>query len=382
LTVWIDTLQQNVCGAKNFQIPIHVSELYFSDSVVGFTLTVYYDRSTLDFDNLVVTPSGTIARTANLIQVSKDPENGVLFIQAADTTLKRFMAGKGPLLYLVGTITAPDTISGLYGWVQVHSLVFESLPVFDTVVTYNSGFVHVVRDTTPAYTGHLSVTAGSFDTLRIDTIDVKVENLKGRKVNEITFGLKSAPGYYSFLDTLQSATLAGEVAWTVKEVTITPDSIKGRFVSQTAIASDGTLLRIRVQRQSDSAFSKPLTVTSFDVNHESCLGKLVMAGGEVTAAEITKPPVSEVEEGGAERDRLTIVPDASDGSIVIVAQNFDIQEIRLFDRTGSQIGNWFPESSGRSAFRIRTPQAMASGVYFMMLRSRNEIMYKQFSVIK
>ena len=111
LTVWIDTLQQNVCGAKNFQIPIHVGELYFSDSIVGFTLTVYYDRSTLDFDNLVVTPSGTLARTANVVQVSKDAETGVLYIQAADTTLKRYMAGKGPLLYLVGTITAPDTIS-------------------------------------------------------------------------------------------------------------------------------------------------------------------------------------------------------------------------------------------------------------------------------
>jgi hypothetical protein len=67
---------------------------------------------------------------------------------------------------------------------------------------------------------------------------------------------------------------------------------------------------------------------------------------------------------------------------VIVAENFDIQEVGLYDSRGGQIGLWVPERVGPSTFRIRTSRTLASGVFFMMLRGRNKIMYKQLSVIK
>jgi hypothetical protein len=383
MTVWLDTLTKNVCDPKSFQIPVWVGDLYFADSVVGFTMTVYYDVSNVNLEDIVVTSSGTMARKANVVQVTKDAEHGVLYIQAGDTTLTGYMTGHAqPLLILVGNVTAPDTVAGLNGWVQVNKVVFESTTMFDPI-TYNSGFVHVVRDTTAAYTGSMGVTTAAFDTLRIDTVSVTVGNLKARQVDEISFSLKAAPGYYSFIDTLQAGTLADAPVWSLKDVTITPDSIAGRFVSQSPISSDGPLLKVRLRRETDSAFDQSLHVTSFEVNRNSCLGKLMREDGEVTAAAIIKEPPSSVAEDRAKRERsIRLLPNASDGSMVIVAEDFDIEEAKLFDRTGRQIALSSSEPISASMLRIRTAEPMASGIYFLVLRSGQEIVYKQFSIIK
>jgi hypothetical protein len=67
---------------------------------------------------------------------------------------------------------------------------------------------------------------------------------------------------------------------------------------------------------------------------------------------------------------------------VIVAEDFDIEEAKLFDRTGRQIALSSSEPISASMLRIRTAEPMASGIYFLVLRSGQEIVYKQFSIIK
>jgi hypothetical protein len=63
MTVSLDTLTRNVCGPKSFQMPIWVGDLYFKDSVYGFTMTVYWDRAHFDLDgNDVVANSSTIVQ--------------------------------------------------------------------------------------------------------------------------------------------------------------------------------------------------------------------------------------------------------------------------------------------------------------------------------
>jgi hypothetical protein len=314
--------------------------------------------------------------------VTKHPEQGLLFIQVGDTALSRSIAGQGkPLLYLIGTVTAPDTVSGDEGWIRVASVSFESPTTFDPI-TYDYGFVHVVRDTTPAYTGRISTAGGSFDTLRSDTITVAVANLKDHRVTEIAFSLKAAPGYFSFLDTLQAGTLSDDLTWSVKDVTITPDSITGRFVSQSALASDGPLLKIRLRRESDSAFDQPLRITSFEINRGSCLGRLSGEDGRVTAMAIEKePPLSVVEDRVEGEGRIRLLPNTSDGSMVIVAKEIDIEDARLFNRMGEEIPLRSSERIGTSTLRLRAAGPIASGVYFLVLRSRHEIVYKQFSII-
>lgn len=388
LTFKLDTLTKNVCGGTSFQIPVWAGDLYFADSVYGFSITVTWNRDYFDLDGSdIAISSNTIVqrngRTVIQVQKNPDPKIGELFVTVADTSLDRSIAGTGkPLFYLIGTVTAPDTVPGIDGWITVSSAIFESGTVFDPI-TSEYGFIRVVRDTTPAYTGRISVTEGAFDTLRIDTVMVEVGNVKDRRVEEISFSLKAMPGYYSFIDTLQAGTLSDDLTWTVKDVTITPDSITGRFVSESAIASDGPFMKIRLRRESDSAFDQPLGVTGFEVNRTSCLGKVTKENGRVRAAAIVKePPLSVGEESAEGKRSIRVLPNTSDGSMVIVANDIEIEDVRLFNRMGEVIGIRSSERVGPSTLRIRTAEPIASGVYFLVLRSRQETVYKQFSIIK
>jgi hypothetical protein len=367
-------------------MPIRSGDIYFADSVYGFTVIVYWDRSKLELDNIIGVGDNTIVRNrpSTIVVASKDPEQGILYIEVADTSLSLIAGQNKPLLYLSGNITDPDTVDGLNGWIMVNRITFESPKTFDPI-TYLPGFVHVVQDTTAAFTGRLSVSGAAFDTLRADTIELTAGNIAKRKVSEISFTMKASAGYYSFVDTLQAGTLGSLVNWSEKEVRITPDSISARFVAPGELQLQGPLLKVVLRRNTDSAFDQPVSITRFEINQESCLGRLTTENARITALAI---PGDSTPSSGVEyrptimEQEVAVIPQVSNGAVVVQAENIDIQEVRVFDGLGRLVPLQSINHSGRGRILIQMPSGIASGVYFLELRSQHTIIYKQIRLIQ
>jgi len=400
LTVWIDTTTLNVCDSGTFFLRVWAGtptdtgmRIGFSvaDSLYLFRLALWWDRSKFDIDPVLQLPGSGVpsylASRAKERPVTKDPDQGILYLEAGNPDLKPLVGENIPLVVFRAKVTAPGTFDGVDGWAEVRPLeeMFEGARPYGPI-TYNLGFVHVVRDTTPEYTGRLNVSAGAFDTLRADTIAVNTDNLGNRGVTEITFSLKADTAYYVFTDTLRGGTLAEDAGWTTTDVFLSRDSIAGRFVGTEPLTTDGPLLKVILGRMTDSAFSSSLKIPMFEINQESCLGKLQRMEGAVEGRRIVKEvdttPTSAYEPILDRTEKIKVIPMVSDGSVLVVTDGFEVERIDLYDETGQLLWTQRSRSVGMSSVRITPTEELSSGTYFVVIHGRKEVVHKQFTFIK
>lgn len=385
LPVRLDTVRLNVCEGKNFLISVSIGDISLEDSLVGGRVIVAWDRANLDFEDLVILSSETLGNQFSESMVTKDSELGTMFIEMGNYDL-RPVAGKGkPLFFLKGKVTAPDTVAGQNGWIQVLNMSFESATKFQPDLS-GAGMVRVVRDTTAGFTGHLSATVSTFDTLRADTVSLVVQNLRNRRVSEVSFRLTADTRYYEFADTIETGLLAGTVNWDVKELTITPEAIEGRFVADSALKSDGGLIKIILRRTYDSAFTTDLVVDRFTVNRNSCLGKLAQQSGQISGLMIPKQDTSTSSVADDARrgrwESVRVIPEPMGDAIRIIAEDLEMVEVGIFDVQGNRVPLQSSELFGTSTRMVRFDIPLPGGTYFVALRDRNSIAYKQFTIIK
>lgn len=384
LTVRIDTVRLSACGAKSFLLGVGVGDIYVADSVVGMRVVLAWDRTSIDLEDQAIFSSETIGGQFPQRFVTKDAETATMVIEMGNVNLNP-VAGTGkPLFFVKGIVTAPDTVSGMNGWVLVTSLSLESTTNF-SINNGRPGLIRVERDTTPAFTGAMSVETVSFDTVQVDTVTLTASNLKNRRVNEITFALKADTSYYSFVDTIETGTIAGSVVWTTKEVRITSDSIVGRLVAQSDLIADGALLKVVLRRKTDSAFTSALEVLRFGVNRQSCLGRLRHQGAQVSAeAIIQDSSTTGVDDQREVRksDAIVIHVEPEQGSLRVTMNGGEVREVMVFDMNGNRLPVQSVERLNASTSRVRLTTPPPSGIYFIGLRGRNEIVYKQFTFIK
>jgi len=375
----------NVCGNKNFLLGVGVGDLTVQDGVVGLRIVLQWDRASFDLEDQVLTGGDALGSRFSSKSVVKDPEQGVMVIEMGDTSLTPVSGAGKPLFYVKGRVTAPDTVTAPNGWILVESLTFESSTNFSPIDYSHVGFVDVERDTSAAFTGAMSVGAGSFDTAQVDTITLTTQNLRNHRIHDIAFVLKADTSRYGFVDTIETGTLAASGTWTTKEVRITSDSIVGLFTAGSDLTADGALLKVVLRRRTDSAFSSTLDLSRFTINRQSCLGKILRQGAQVSARAVVRDTTttSVVEDRRRERaEAVRIVAERSGASILITADGVEVDEVEIFDINGRRLPVQPPERLGASTLRVRLTTPPPSGIYFAGLRGRNEIVYKQFTLIK
>ncbi len=385
LIIELDTVRFNVCdGVKTFLLPVSIGDISVADSLAAVQIYLAWDKENLDIEDQAITSSETIGVQFSEKQVVRNRDEGSLIVVLANTDVNSAVAGTGkPLFFIKGKVTSTDVVGGNRGWVLVLSATFESKTRFEPVDKSRSGQVIVTRDTTAAYTGTMSVDAASMGSAQTDTVSLTVGNLGNRRVNRIEFSLKNDPRYFGIVDTVQTGTLASSVNWTTKSILITPDSISGVLESQVDLTASGALLKVVLHRNTDSAFQSMLTVDRFLVNGTSCLGKLTRSNGSVSALNVKDSSVGGVEDQRrAFADAIRVIPELRTGSLRIVVGTEHIEEVVIFDVTGRRLPTERFEQIDASTLRVRLTPVPTSGNYFVGLRGRNEIVYKQFSIKK
>ncbi len=379
--VWVDTLRLNICEDNSqFLIPVEIDSLLTGDSVFAISATVQWDRSAFDLDTRLVT-AGTLAEQAPNQSVQKDPSgSGQMFIQIGDITLSGVIDGPGPLFYLIGSVTAPDTVGMPNGWITVAQISFESRTRFEPI--YSPGYVEVVRDTTPQYTGTISVSDGELDTLEADTLTVSVVNLRRRGVNRVEFSIAADTSYYEFIDTLEVGTLAAQPLWSSRDVSLSGDSVHAVFDATSDLEQDGPLLRLAIRRRTDSAFSRLIRVTDFGINAGSCLGRLVRQDGTLMAAAIvhdTSTVSVAVDETG--RSGVSVVMRPGSSELEVECGSMSHATVEVFDLLGRRIEIQRVNEVGPGRLAVLLGTVPPRGVCFLVLRDRQRIVCKQFLVI-
>lgn len=388
LTVWVDSVRMNVCGSKSFQTAIRAASFRPGDTVVGFrpsdnvasaTLYVTWDPVNLRLDDLVIT-SGTMSEGIRVTSRVISGEYTLEIIIADDRQPFGTLKGALPIVYINGTVIAPDTVAPPYGWIQVTDVELTSDTRFEPE-TYRPGYVRVERDTSTAYTGRLRLGASGFDTLRLDTITMTLENVRQRRVREVSFELAVDTSFFVFEDTLQSGTLAAQPGTTV-ELVQQADTIRGRFVAASDLSQEGPLLKFILRRTTDSAFAADVTVVNAAINENSCLGRFLSFGAPVTASAIVRDTVSSAAPELDERNSaITIIP-AQDGNALTIRSSVDyIDGIDLFDALGRRIDVELLRTGPGNDLRL-VIDAHAAGPYIVQLRIGQERISKQFIFIK
>jgi hypothetical protein len=382
INVWVDTLRLNVCEDNSqFNIPVWIDTLQVEDSVFAITTVVQWDRSVFDLDTRILA-NGTLAAQAPDRNVQKNPDGeGEMVVQMGNVNLSGVIAGGGPLFYLIGRSVADDTVEIPNGWIIVTYISLEADTQFEP--EFSPGYVQVVRDTVPAYTGTIGVSNAALDTLRTDTVEIALQNVRNRGVNQIAFTVIADTNFYTFIDTLEAGTLASEGLWSAKQVNISADSITAMFTADADLDRNGTLLKLVVQRTTDSAFISPLAVTDFGVNPGSCLGKLVRVDGLVTAAEIIKDsvPVGVERSPQPTESNLGVITRSGSAVIRVLTGGWQVASIEVYDVIGRRIEIEHVESIGPESLLVHTSSVLPAGIYFLMLRDARQIVCKQFIVI-
>lgn len=388
LTVWVDSVRMNVCGPKTFQTAIRVASFRPGDTIIGFrsndnvasaTLYVTWDPSVLRLNSLVVT-SGTMSNgidvTARVIAEESTLEIVIADRQSPYGTIR----GALPLVYINGTVIAPDTVAPPNGWIQVTDVELTSDTRFGDE-TKRPGYVRVERDTSQAFTGSLRMSTGAFDTLELDTLTIGMENVLHRRVNEVSFSIAADTSFFAFVDTLQTGTLAAQSIWTSKSLDITADTIRGRFVATSELSQEGPLLKVRIRRKTDSGFAANVRVANAAINRNSCLGRFLSFGAPVTASAIVRDTsTTAVPVRFGHGDEITLVA-ADDGRTIIVRSNGrHIDEGSVYDAIGRRITTT-TASGTENEIRLEV-DAHAAGPYYVQLRIGRERISKQFIFIK
>ena len=391
LRVWVDTIDLNVCGDKEFEtwaVWLESSSetdtaigFRKQDSVLGCTLILFWDTSKIRLQPpYVLTPSQTVFSSFPNKRAVPDTNAGALWLDySADEKLRTVVRTNVPLFYLTGRVQTEDTVAPLNGGAKVNSIEIAGV-LGENVGTldFPPGFVRVIRDTTPEYTGTLRTTEADLDTNRLDTVSVIVGNLFDKRVNEFQFSLKADTSMYGFVDTVTTGTLASE-AWDLREIVLSEDSLFVRLGKNDDLATkDSLVIKVVLARKTDSAFDGRLEIPVFGINFASCIGKLTTSGSSITGKKI---PV---------KDTISALPnDPLEGSIRIVQSDnklrldiiraMNITDIMLYDLRGVEVAKW--QGPGRDS-RVSLPlPVLASGKYFLVLREEEGIMlHKQLHI--
>lgn len=393
LRVWVDTIDLNVCGDKEFETWAVWLESFTDadtaigfrkqDSVLGCTMVLFWDTSKIRLKPpYVLTPSQTVFSSFPNKRAIPDTNTGALWLDySADDKLRTVIRTDVPLFYLTGRVQAEDTVAPLNGGAKVNSIdiagvLGENIGTLD----FPPGFVRVIRDTTPEYTGTLRTTEADLDTNRQDTVSVIVGNLFDKRVNEFQLALKADISKYKFVDTVTAGTLASK-AWNTREIHISEDSLFVRVHDDNLLSTEDSLvIRIVIERQTDSAFTANIEIPVFGINFASCIGKLTTSGSVITGKKI---PI---------KDTITALPnnaeEGSTGSLRVVQADNELRlytgienfvEITLYNLRGSEVARW-PGAGRTGSLRLPLP-IIAPGRYFLVLTEEDgKKVYKQLHI--
>lgn len=400
LTIWIDTTVIHPCDQKKFLLKIWSSYQSDTGRVVGFTkedslfvvtLSLQWDRSKFDI-NPNPPVSGHIAGRAFRRSITKDSKQGNLYIEFGgiddNLQLRPFFGTGIPLLTFEATVTSPDVFSGLNGWAEVlGNLTIEAAKPFN-VGTRRIGFVHVVRTLLPQYIAKAQAASASFDTLRQTTVALKIENVKDQGVKQIAFTLRSDTASYRFADTATQGTIIAEPGWSVRELHIAADSIAGLLQRDSALATEGTLLNVVLQRTTDSAFSKAIIVEKFSVDTASCISRADRENGVVTANRIVKPDTTDTTTVGVDEQwkeatpTVQIVQHVDNNEVVVRTEGMMASSVAVVDILGRQIPITIVAAPDAWTRIIRFEEGMANGCYLISVSDSQRNANNQFTVIK
>ena len=390
LRVWVDTINLNVCEDKEFETwGVWVESFTEVDTVVGFrsqdtvlgcSLILLWDTSKIRLQPpYLLTPPQTLLGRFPEKKRNVDTAAGVLWLDFnADDKLRHVVGSNIPLFYLKGRIQAEDTVAGLNGGARVNTFELTgALGENAGRLGFTPGFVRVIRDTTPEYTGTLRTTIGELDTNRLDTISVIAGNLFENRVNEFQFSLLADTAAFFFADTVSEGTLAA-ANWDSREIYISDDSIYARFKSSSEILSqDSLVLRVVVERKTDSAFDSFVKIPEFGINIASCLGRLHASESAITGAAIPRKDTT-ITSIGLDDDPQEIVVVES-GQLVLKLGATYIGSVLMYDVNGRIVEEW-SEISKAKTLHLPLPE-LPGGVYYLILRSRdNEFWYKQLFI--
>jgi hypothetical protein len=247
---------------------------------------------------------------------------------------------------LKGRVRQTDTVVGIpEGGARIQQITLEGrLGDEVTTVRHLPGFVQVIRDTTPEYTGRLSLIGTDMDTTDSGSVEVMGENIDSQRVRELSFSLVVDTGEVVFVDVLQ---LAVGHPWSGVERIIerTNRRVDVRYRSpdgsELPYLGSASLLEVLLKRTTDSQFVAGVFIVDAEVNVTSCLGQLTGIAGSVSGARIvpvdTTGDTTTISVGNGHdilRERRYI--DALDGGVIMLGE--DVEWVSLYDPVGRQIG--------------------------------------------
>ena len=390
LRVWVDTIDLNVCGDKEFETWAVWLESYtetdtvvgfrLQDSILGCSMLLFWDTSRIRLQPpYVLTPPQTVFGRFPSQRRIPDTLAGTIWLDySADDKQREVIGTNIPLFYLTGRVRADDTVAPLDGGAKVNFLQLEGV-LGDNIgeLDFPSGFVRVTRDTTPEYTGRLRTTEGAFDTNRRDTVFVIAGNLFDKRVREFRFSLRADTTKYRFADTVGEGTLARE-EWNSKEVVLSDDSIFVRFNEDVEITTqDSVVIGVIVERKTDSAFTGVVQIPEFGINFASCLGKLNTSEAIVTGLKIRIEDTTSTSVGYEQNNDIHKI-DVVVGSerIYVDVSDLNIKNILMYNVRGRVVAQW---SEFVQDNVIDLPlQRLPGGVYFLVFENeKGKIWYKQ-----
>lgn len=356
LRTWVDTLNLGLCEDRTFETwGVWIESASATDTVVGFRLqdSVLAVELTLRWDTsrvrllppYVLTPVQTlVGRLVSKVQ-GVDTVTGELFVSAsADLSLRPAVGTGIPLFYLKGRVRPTDTAIGIpTGGARVQQLTLEGrLGEETTTVRHLPGYVQVIRDTTPEYTGKLTVIGTDMDTAEVDSIEVRGENIDSQRVRELRFSLEVDTTVAIFAAVLP---LPGSHPWSGVErsVELQDNRIDVRYGNpdgaELPLIGDAPLLEAILRRSTDSQFVATVGLTETEVDSRSCLGRVTGIGGSVSGTRIV--PVDTTGDTSS-----VSVPDGHDLSgghrflrvtEGVIALSEGVAEVGIYDPAGRQL---------------------------------------------
>ena len=408
LRIWVDTLGFNFCEVENSaemendvlfdNWGVWLESFADEDTTIGFrvqdsvlvcTLTLRWDTSRIQLQPpYILTPPQTVfGRFASKVQ-SVDTVEGLLWVSVspAPEGAIRPAVGTGiPLFYMKGKLkrgeelVEPPEAGARVQSIEIEGKLGENLGSSRFI----SGFVKVQRDTTLEYAGTLKVTEGDLDTNQVDTVELYVRNIANHKVREIRFSLINEGAGVKFVDTIEAGPgRTGE--WNVRDLTVTSEKITGYFTSDADITSDDSLLvRILLERTTDSAFESSLIIDEFSLNEQSCLGKLFVenAGvvGKLIPTDTVDTTMSVVNRSRGEESGVEVVLSKETNILQVTsARQSSIQSVTIYDIKGSRIAYVENLERGKSVV-VKMEKNVRRGKYFVVIRgSEGRFWNRQF----
>lgn len=374
----LDTITRNVCGSKTFQMALSIGDVPVADSLYGGHITFSWDRTAIKLEDFVVvgttTLGGSLMATPTVV---RDLNAGILYVELGTLGSKPISGSGKPLLFLQGTITAPDTVDNGYGWVDVVDAEFISSVQYDPLLHF-AGLVRVVRDTTAAYTGSLVVESELIGAREDSTqVTLRLDNVGGRRVREVHAEAVIGGGAVRFVDTVTAGTLYADRNWVSRSVEIQDDTVRIDLVDTVDLAISGDLITFIVERTTDSAATVPVELRRFTVNTNTCLGKLIRSDGIVAVQQRERDTASGgFEEVGNEEGPIVITEVG--GLEVRGARGMSYLEVQ--DVQGRRVVQATREEEGRDEWRVRAE--LATGTYLIALRGHARAIYRKFRVLR